>query len=252
MRYHHTQVSYAMLALQLAIAAIVVWRSGSLLFALVLNGLLVALWLVFGRLTTTVDDERITVSFGLFGRPRESFRLADVRSTEKVRTSPLAGWGIRWTLHGRLWNVWGLDAVELRLASGQRFRIGTDEPEALMRALRTLILAGTIGMLPPAPAMAQAAPQATAPSTAGSYLNLQPRRRVPRRPMFQAPAVTAPRPAGVAPGATTNMDARTVVCGTTVLRGAPLTDAGMIVPIPHDGPRPAIRAVDPPLCAEAR
>jgi hypothetical protein len=135
MRYEHTQVSYAMLALQLAIAAVVVARSGSWLVALLINGLLVAVWLVFGRLTTVVDDERVTCRFGVFGRPMESFRLTDVVSVERVRTSPMAGWGMRWTTHGRLWNVWGLDAVELRLAGNRRFRIGTDEPDALLKAL---------------------------------------------------------------------------------------------------------------------
>lgn len=136
MRYVHTQVSYAMLALQVGIASAIAWRSGSTSTALLLNGLLVCVWLVFGRLTTTIDEARVTCRFGLFGRPRESFGLADVVSVEKVRTSPMAGWGIRYTPHGRLWNVWGLDAVELRLGGNTRFRIGTDEPDALLRALQ--------------------------------------------------------------------------------------------------------------------
>jgi hypothetical protein len=34
-----------------------------------------------------------------------------------------------------VWNVSGLDAVELTLRSGRRFRIGTDEPEELAKAI---------------------------------------------------------------------------------------------------------------------
>jgi hypothetical protein len=38
-----------------------------------------------------------------------------------------------------LWNVSGLDAIEFDLRSGRRFRLGTDEPEALARALETVL-----------------------------------------------------------------------------------------------------------------
>jgi hypothetical protein len=38
-----------------------------------------------------------------------------------------------------LYNVSGTNAVEIKLRSGRRFRIGTDEPEALARALRMVI-----------------------------------------------------------------------------------------------------------------
>jgi len=48
----------------------------------------------------------------------------------------LVGWGIRWTGSGWLFNVSGLDAVELSLKSGRRFRIGTDDP----RGLHTFII----------------------------------------------------------------------------------------------------------------
>jgi hypothetical protein len=40
-----------------------------------------------------------------------------------------------------LYNVSGMDAVEIHLRSGQHFRIGTDEPELLAAALRMAISA---------------------------------------------------------------------------------------------------------------
>lgn len=136
MRYEHTQVGYWMLAVNGTLVLVVGLRAQSPPFGLVLGALLTAIWCVFGRLTVTIDGGAIRCWFGFLGWPRESFALADVRCAQVVRTSPLAGWGMRYTLHGRLWNVWGLDAVELQLANGSRFRIGTDEPKRLLNALR--------------------------------------------------------------------------------------------------------------------
>jgi hypothetical protein len=48
----------------------------------------------------------------------------------------VVGWGIRRGPGFRLDNVSGLDAVELRLKSGEVRRIGTDDPLALAAALK--------------------------------------------------------------------------------------------------------------------
>ena len=48
------------------------------------------------------------------------------------------GFGIRLTQHGWMWNISGLDAVELTYHNGKKFRIGTDEPEALLEALKVV------------------------------------------------------------------------------------------------------------------
>jgi len=134
--YRHTQVAYQMLAVHMMLAAGVGLRSGSPRLALVLALFFAAIWVVFGRLTVTVTDVEVGCVFGSVGRPQTSFALSDIERAQQVRTSPLAGWGMRYTLHGRLWNVWGLDAVELRLRDGRTFRIGTDQPGALLAALR--------------------------------------------------------------------------------------------------------------------
>jgi hypothetical protein len=41
------------------------------------------------------------------------------------------GWGIRLIPGGWLYNVSGLDAVELKMKNGRVYRIGTDEPRKL-------------------------------------------------------------------------------------------------------------------------
>ena len=52
-----------------------------------------------------------------------------------VHTNPLYGWGIRYPFDGWLYNVSGLQAVELTVKGEGNLRIGTDEPETLVAAL---------------------------------------------------------------------------------------------------------------------
>jgi hypothetical protein len=91
--------------------------------------------LLFGSLTVEVDREAIRLRFGV-GLVRKRIPLAGFRSWREVRNPWSAGWGIRLFPGGVLWNVSGLDAVELVLADGRRFRVGTDEPAELVRAIR--------------------------------------------------------------------------------------------------------------------
>lgn len=83
----------------------------------------------------TVTDEDVTVAFGR-GWPHKRIDREDILSHRPVRNSWILGWGIRWFPGGTMWNVWGLDAIELELATGRRFRIGTDDVEGLTMALQ--------------------------------------------------------------------------------------------------------------------
>jgi hypothetical protein len=89
---------------------------------------------LFASLTVEVDAREVRFHFGPGFWPKR-FALDEVEAVEAVRNHPLYGWGIRLTPHGWLYNVSGLGAVELRLRGGRRVRIGTDEPEELLRAI---------------------------------------------------------------------------------------------------------------------
>ena len=102
---------------------------------------------LFGWLTVGVDERNVSIRFGV-GLIRRTIPLATIRSWQAVRNPWSYGWGIRYYPEGTLYNASGLDAVELALADGARMRIGTSEPEALMRAL-----ASRLGAPPPMPAM---------------------------------------------------------------------------------------------------
>jgi hypothetical protein len=102
----------------------------------VVLALVVACLVLFATLTVEVDGERVRLWFGP-GLIRRSFALSDVVAARPVRNRWWYGWGVRLTPHGWLFNVSGLDAVELELRSGRRFRIGTDEPRPLAEAIES-------------------------------------------------------------------------------------------------------------------
>jgi hypothetical protein len=135
--YRHTQVGWAILGVAAAVVALV-WTGlpreapAAARFPLLL--ILAVVALVFSALTVEVDGDAIRLRFGI-GLVRKRIPLGDVKSWREVRNPWYSGWGIRLGPAGVLWNVSGFDAVELTLADGRRFRVGTDEPAALASAI---------------------------------------------------------------------------------------------------------------------
>jgi hypothetical protein len=95
---------------------------------------------VFCRLTVTVTRDRVVASF-LFGRPRRVIELADVVAVRQVRNLWWHGMGVRKIPDGWMYNVWGFDAVELELTSGEMFWLGSNDPEDLFNALSSRVTA---------------------------------------------------------------------------------------------------------------
>ena len=95
----------------------------------------VAVLVLFASLTVVIKEDLIEIRFGP-GIIRKRFRFADIQECKSVRNSWLVGWGIRWFPGCWVFNVSGLDAVELLMKNGKRYRIGTDEPEALREVIQ--------------------------------------------------------------------------------------------------------------------
>jgi hypothetical protein len=136
--YLHRQSSGMMLMvllLPVAICAIIAWTSRIWWLYLLAVVLVLVAWL-FSSLTIEVNESELVSSFGP-GFWRKRVPLGDVASVERTTTSTLEGWGIRITPRGMLYNVAGYDAVEVRLATGRRFRLGTDDADGLVVALQT-------------------------------------------------------------------------------------------------------------------
>lgn len=136
--YRHTQVGTLILGLLIGTGVVVLWQlprsAAPSAVWLVPLGLLVV-GALFGSLTTEVDHERFRFWFGP-GLIRRAFPLARISGCRAVTNPWWYGWGIHWTPHGWLYNVAGLQAVEIELQDGRRLRIGTDEPEELCRWIR--------------------------------------------------------------------------------------------------------------------
>jgi hypothetical protein len=137
MPYRHTQRGTLTILVCLVLAAFdaaLVWLSGQWPAAAVLLVLAVVGFL-FSALTVEVGDHELRWHFGP-GFPSYRLALDEIASIAAVRNYWWNGWGIRIGPRSRLYNVSGLDAVELRLKSGEIRRIGTDDPQGLLNALR--------------------------------------------------------------------------------------------------------------------
>lgn len=135
-RYRHTQTGWVIIGAVLAAGGFITSSLGAhlpVIAAVVAAGFALVIAL-FGWLRVTITDEAIEarMGIGLFG---QKVPLDDVRSFRLVRNSWLLGWGIRFYPGGTLYNVAGLDALEVILTDDRRFRFGTDEPQALYDAM---------------------------------------------------------------------------------------------------------------------
>ncbi|MBN1402484.1 MAG: hypothetical protein JXA74_16715 [Anaerolineae bacterium] len=137
--YRHTQLgSLTLVGLglggALALALLILEPEGRALTGVVLGILLACMFLSYA-LTVLVSEDELVASFGP-GLIRKRFRIADIRAARAVRNPWYFGWGIRLTPRGWLFNVSGFQAVEIELANGRRFRIGTDDPQGLVAAIQ--------------------------------------------------------------------------------------------------------------------
>lgn len=140
-RYEHTQRSYLLHwiivpLLLIALGGVFLAHPPLWVWPLALGYLAALSWVTvtFSMLTVLVDGDQIRLYFGR-GWPRKTLIREEIVAVRSVRNLWWYGLGIRWIPKGTLWNVWGLDAVELQFASGKVFRVGTDDPDGLVAAI---------------------------------------------------------------------------------------------------------------------
>ena len=141
-RYSHTQRGTLMLVI-LPIAAIMSASlgyfnpsaPGRLMSLAIAIGCAILAWL-FSSLTVAVSADDVR---WYFGPGFWKYRIArdEIANSHIVRNEWWHGFGIRRRPSLRLYNVSGLDAVELHLRNGDIRRIGTDDAPGLAAALRS-------------------------------------------------------------------------------------------------------------------
>ena len=140
-RYQHTQIGYLIIiALAIGLLFIVslmaVYGFNWVAFTvLIILGVCLAL---FSTLNVLIEGDILKIRFGP-GVIRKKFPLKDTESCQVVKNPWYYGWGIHLTPHGWLYNVSGSYAVEIRMKTGNKYRIGTDVPNDLEKVIQQSI-----------------------------------------------------------------------------------------------------------------
>lgn len=95
---------------------------------------------VMRSLSVEVDEEGVHITYGT-GLFQKTFKLDEIEDCKQKHLSPMHGWGIHWLGNGWVYNIYGLEAVELTLKNGSVAIIGTDEPTELEQAIGDLLRA---------------------------------------------------------------------------------------------------------------
>jgi hypothetical protein len=147
--YKHTQIGYLMIAITMSVLAIFAWAqisaraevqsydSGSNFALTTFMALILFILTSFMTLTVSLDENNLLLKFG-YGIFRKRIAIREIVSVARVKNRWYYGWGIRVCFWPKMWifNVSGLDAVELRMKNGNVYRIGTDEPIVLEAAIK--------------------------------------------------------------------------------------------------------------------
>jgi len=136
--YNHTQKGTLILVILVIITAYFTYilTLTGINFPIIAIMLFILLILAsFSTLNVNIDHQHLRIRFG-YGIFRKKFLLKDIVSVKTVKNHWYYGWGIRYWFPRRMWifNVSGFDAVELKI-NNKTYRIGTDEPKKLERAI---------------------------------------------------------------------------------------------------------------------
>ncbi len=135
--YRHKQSGHLLQRALIGSAAVILILGligGGAYIALPVAAILALAGWTFSSLTVEVSPDEVTWFFGpgLFRKhvPRDA-----IVSASPVQNKWWWGWGIHLASRGWLYNVDGLEAVEIVLRNGKSFRIGSDDATMLARAL---------------------------------------------------------------------------------------------------------------------
>lgn len=96
-------------------------------------------WMV---LETIIDETGIHYRFRPFQRKPRSIKPDEIDKYEVKKYNPIkdyGGWGIRYGLKGKAYNVRGNRGVLFEMKNGKKFLLGTQDPENIRSAMNKLM-----------------------------------------------------------------------------------------------------------------
>ena len=139
MKYKETQFGWFVIILLLIVLALLSlcyfnqWGTNpiNLIGYLVLLTLFFVSFLLFFKMTTILSDEHIHISYGI-GLISKKINMNQLKAVRIVRNKWYYGLGIRILKDGIMYNIHGLNAVELELKKQTKtIRIGTQDSHKL-------------------------------------------------------------------------------------------------------------------------
>lgn len=109
------------------------WFSAIFMIGLYLFGLA-----SFFALTVEISGGQLKFWFGI-GMIRKSYPLSEIQSVKEVKNPWYTFWGIKSIPGGWLYAIAPGPAVEITLKNGRIVSLGTNQPEALRRAIEAVI-----------------------------------------------------------------------------------------------------------------
>jgi len=141
--YYHQQFGKTLVSIlgggaMLCLLLMVMLSSQASITLLLVSALLLVGAILFSSLTISIDDTHLRWAFGP-GLIRKQIPLETILDVGVTSTNLREGWGIHLTRRGWLYSVSGNQVVVIRLKSGKRFLLGSDEPEKLASILQERI-----------------------------------------------------------------------------------------------------------------
>ena len=141
--YQHRQIGYLIITTCVIALFYIAYRvviNGFDLELVIVLTLVLVVMIIFSTLTviikenTLVKDDILQIQFSL-GLLKKRFSIKCIDSCQIVKNPWYCGWGIRWGFDSWLYNVSGFDAIEIKTINGSVYRIGTDTPNDLEKAI---------------------------------------------------------------------------------------------------------------------
>ena len=112
--------------------------SNSGLFTVLVFTLLISLLFIYFRLETRINEDGIYVRFFPLQFTYKKYAWAEISKSYLRQYRPIleyGGWGIRYGMKGKAYNVSGNIGLQLEFISGERLLIGTNNPKELTETL---------------------------------------------------------------------------------------------------------------------